>query len=304
MNDDPTRHPVPLLDGQRSETVRDPVCGMKVDPKSAASTESFKGQTYFFCNPQCLAKFRSEPMRYVEPKTSSSVEPPPSSAATKDEYTCPMHPEVRQQATGACPKCGMALEPVAPPVASRTEYICPMHLEIVRSEPGSCPICGMALEPKTISLGDEQNPELADMKRRFLVSLILTIPVLIAAMREMIPGEPLQQLASQRTWTWIELILSSPVILWGGWPFFVRGWQSIVNRSLNMFTLISLRLPDPGGGCSHISGSGLALIFLGIMPSSHMMDLRGTPQRWSCSDNHSFQVFRMVPLKSAPQSAS
>jgi Cu+-exporting ATPase len=115
-----------------------------------------------------------------------------------------------------------------------------MHPEIVRKEPGNCPICGMALEPKTISPGDEPSSELADMKRRFLVSLVLTIPVLIAAMGEMIPGQPLQKMASQRIWTWVELILSTPVILWGGWPFFVRGWQSIVNRSLNMFTLISL----------------------------------------------------------------
>jgi Cu+-exporting ATPase len=115
-----------------------------------------------------------------------------------------------------------------------------MHPEIVRNEPGNCPICGMALEPKTVSSGDEPSSELADMKRRFLVSLVLTIPVLIAAMGEMIPGQPLQKMASQRIWTWVELILSTPVILWGGWPFFARGWQSIVNRSLNMFTLISL----------------------------------------------------------------
>jgi Cu+-exporting ATPase len=115
-----------------------------------------------------------------------------------------------------------------------------MHPEIVRNEPGNCPICGMALEPTTISSGDEPSSELADMKRRFLVSLVLTIPVLIAAMGEMIPGQPLQKMASQRIWTWVELILSTPVILWGGWPFFVQGWQSIVNRSLNMFTLISL----------------------------------------------------------------
>ena len=121
-----------------------------------------------------------------------------------------------------------------------TEYTCPMHPEIVRNGPGNCPICGMALEPRTISASTGQNPELADMKRRFRASVVLTIPVLIAAMGEMIPGQPLRQLASQRTWTWVELILSSPVILWGGWPFFVRAWQSIVNRSLNMFTLIGL----------------------------------------------------------------
>ena len=124
--------------------------------------------------------------------------------------------------------------------AGHTDYVCPMHPEIVRSEPGSCPICGMALEPKVSSAGDAPNPEFADMKRRFWVSLVLTIPILIAAMGEMIPGQPLRHLASQRNWTWVELILASPVVLWGGWPFFVRGWQSIMNRSLNMFTLIGL----------------------------------------------------------------
>ena len=112
--------------------------------------------------------------------------------------------------------------------AGHTDYVCPMHPEIVRSEPGSCPICGMALEPKVSSAGDAPNPEFADMKRRFWVSLVLTIPILIAAMGEMIPGQPLRHLASQRNWTWVEFILASPVVLWGGWPFFVRGWQSIV----------------------------------------------------------------------------
>jgi Cu+-exporting ATPase len=123
---------------------------------------------------------------------------------------------------------------------STDEYTCPMHPEIIRTEPGSCPICGMALEPKTISPGNQQNPELADMRRRFWVSLALAVPVLISAMGDMIPGQPLLQLASQRTWTWVELILSTPVIVWGGWSFFVRAWQSIVNRSPNMFTLIGL----------------------------------------------------------------
>jgi Cu+-exporting ATPase len=124
--------------------------------------------------------------------------------------------------------------------ANLIEYVCPMHPQIVRNAPGNCPICGMALEPKEPSAVEQQNPELADMQRRFWISLVLTIPVFIAAMGEMIPGQPLQHLATQRTWTWVELVLGSPVILWGGWPFFVRGWHSVVNRSLNMFTLISL----------------------------------------------------------------
>jgi Cu+-exporting ATPase len=122
-------------------------------------------------------------------------------------------------------------------------------------------ICGMALEPKTISAGDEPNPELADMQRRFGSALVLSIPVLIVAMGDMIPGQPLLQLASQRTWTWVELILSSPVILWGGWPFFVRGWQSVVNRSLNMFTLIGLGVSVPMGTVSSRSGPNYSATF-------------------------------------------
>ncbi|MCM3902127.1 MAG: heavy metal translocating P-type ATPase [Pyrinomonadaceae bacterium] len=122
----------------------------------------------------------------------------------------------------------------------KVEYTCPMHPQIVRDAPGSCPICGMALEPRTISLDEEENHELLDMRRRFRVSVILTIPVFLMGMSEMIPGSPLQQLISMRALSWIQLVLASPVVLWGSWPFFVRGWQSVLNRSLNMFTLIGL----------------------------------------------------------------
>ena len=151
--------------------------------------------------------------------------------------------------------------PAAAP-ASLVEYVCPMHPQIVRNAPGSCPICGMALEPKEPSAVEQQNPELADMQRRFWISLALTIPVFIAAMGEMIPGQPLRHLATQRTWTWVELALATPVILWGGWPFFVRGWHSVVNRSLNMFTLISL-------GVSVTYGYSLAAVLApGVFPAS------------------------------------
>jgi Cu+-exporting ATPase len=115
-----------------------------------------------------------------------------------------------------------------------------MHPEIVRDEPGNCPICGVALEPREISAVAEENPELRDMTRRFWVSLSLAIPVLVAGMSEYLPGDPLHRLASASSWTWFELVFASPVVLWGGWPFFVRAWQSIMNRSLNMFTLIGL----------------------------------------------------------------
>jgi Cu+-exporting ATPase len=156
-------------------------------------------------------------------------------------YTCPMHPEVRETDASACPKCGMALEAEGVPMpASSTRYTCPMHPEIVRDAPGDCPICGMALEPETVTLEEEQNPELVDMTRRFLVSAVLTLPLLTIAMGGMIPGVSFDWIGSHRLLAWIELALATPVVLWGGWPFFQRGWSSVVNRHLNMFSLIAL----------------------------------------------------------------
>ena len=157
------------------------------------------------------------------------------------EFTCPMHPDVREDHPGNCPKCGMALKPVAPaPIAAKTEYVCPMHPEIIRAEPGNCPICGMTLEPRVISSEEGESPELADMTRRLWVSVALAIPLLFLAMSEIIPGQPVQRALPMLLRTWIELALASPAVLWAGWPLFVRGWQSIVNRSLNMFTLIAM----------------------------------------------------------------
>jgi P-type Cu+ transporter len=223
--------------------VKDPVCAMDVNPVNAAGSEKFAGQEYFFCSATCLEKFQAEPAKYAAPESEHRISSTKSNPVPGQQgvYTCPMHPEVRQQEPGACPKCGMALEAVSPPAPiTRTEYTCPMHPEIVRNEPGSCPKCGMALEPRTATAEEEENAELRDMKRRFWVSTILTLPVLASAMGKYIPGQPLDRLASPHFWTWFELVLSSPVVLWGGWPFFVRGWRSIVNRSLNMFTLIGL----------------------------------------------------------------
>ena len=160
-------------------------------------------------------------------------------ASDTREYTCPMHPEVRQTGPGACPKCGMALEPVSAVPSTKTEWTCPMHPEIVRDRPGACPICGMALEPRVVTL-DEQNPELDDMMRRFWWSLALTVPMLAFMVSEVLPGQPLQHVLSPAVMTWSQLVLATPVVLWGGWPFFVRGWASVVNRHLNMFTLIAL----------------------------------------------------------------
>ncbi len=122
----------------------------------------------------------------------------------------------------------------------QTEYTCPMHPQIVRVQPGACPICGMALELRTVTLADEENPELVAMTRRFWVGVVLTAPLLIIAMSDSLPGRSLERIASKQTLSWIEFLLATPTVLWGGWPFFVRAWQSIVNRSLNMFTLIGL----------------------------------------------------------------
>ena len=156
-------------------------------------------------------------------------------------HTCPMHPEVDQQDAGACPQCGMALESTAsaPPV-TRVEYTCPMHPEIVQGEPGSCPICGMALEPRTVTAVEETSPELVDMTRRFWVGLVLTVPLLLPMISELLPGHPLQTVLSAGLVTWLELVLATPVVLWAGWRFFQRGWASLVNRSPNMFTLIAI----------------------------------------------------------------
>jgi P-type Cu+ transporter len=194
-----------------STTHRDPVCGMTVNPAKAAGSSEYRGQTYYFCGKGCVAKFTAEPDRYVQP------------------------PDVPPLVVVALPP-----KQTAQPVEHNVEYTCPMHPEVRQMGPGSCPKCGMALEPVTISAEQEENPELADMTRRFWVSVALTIPVVLVGMADFIPGRPLEQLASARVWTWFELIAGTPVVLWGGWPFFVRGWQSLVNRSLNMFTLIAL----------------------------------------------------------------
>ncbi len=178
-------------------------------------------------------------------------------------YACPMDPEVRRESPGACPKCGMALEPesTAAP-ATRAEYVCPMHPEIVRDAPGACPICGMALEPRTVTAEEEENPELVDMRRRFWVSALLTLPVFVIAMAEFLPGDPLRGLASLRALPWLELVLATPVVLWGGWPFFVRGWQSVMTWNLNMFTLIGL------GVAVAYAYSVVATLLPGIFPAS------------------------------------
>lgn len=230
--------------------VKDPVCGMTVDPETAAASFEHNGTTYYFCRTQCRDRFSADPEQFLKPDGPQEQEHPPLTFITRKPaaspveapaYTCPMHPEVSQERPGSCPKCGMALEPatVAAP-KERVEYTCPMHPEIVRDAPGNCPICGMALEPRTVTLTEEENPELTDMRRRFWVSSVLSLPLVLIAMSDMISADALQRLISPARLTWVQLALATPVVLWGGWPFFVRAWQSVVNRSLNMFTLIGL----------------------------------------------------------------
>ncbi len=180
----------------------------------------------------------------------------------KSQYTCPMHPEVRKPKPGSCPECGMELEPVHPlPAAGKTEYTCPMHPEIVTDEPGSCPICGMALEARTVEI-EPENAELLDMRRRFWVSAVLTLPVFVTAMAEAIPGVSLERVASPQSLALFQMLLATPVVLWGGWPFFVRGVRSVVTLKLNMFTLISL-----GIGVAWVY-SVVATLLPGIFPAS------------------------------------
>jgi Cu+-exporting ATPase len=238
---------------------------MTVEPEHAAASHVYNGQTYYFCSQHCLAEFKKDPEKFLKSRAAgdaahghghsqahaahghdhSHMHAPSQAAQTErneqDVYVCPMDPEVRESKPGACPKCGMALEPAAPAAPLvKTEYVCPMHPEIVRAEPGACPICGMALEPRTVTLEEEANPELVDMTRRFWVGVVLSLPIVFLAMSEFIPGQPVQRSVSPHLLNWIQLVLATPVVLWGGWPFSQRGWTSIVNRSLNMFTLIAI----------------------------------------------------------------
>lgn len=208
----------------------DPVCGMIVKPDTAFRM-AHAGNTYLFCCEGCLERFRATPERYLDP-AALAIKPPLRSAsspgATSGRYTCPMHPEVESPRPGGCPKCGMELEPLDLVGSERgTEYVCPMHPEVVEDRPGSCPICGMALEPRG-PIAEEDNPELRDMTRRFWIGTALAVPVMVVSM------------AGMGSLQWLELILTTPIVLWCGWPFLRRGYDSLVHRHLNMFTLIAL----------------------------------------------------------------
>ncbi|MGH9528346.1 MAG: heavy metal-binding domain-containing protein, partial [Terriglobales bacterium] len=272
---------------------KDPVCGMIVNPATAKYVWVHEGKNHFFCASSCMEKFKADPQRYLKPSAkpeamgslvsigtaspelensvsdvrghspvqtqNQATTPPPSPAATAS-YVCPMCPDVRAEKAVPCPSCGMALERDVP-AAPRVEYTCPMHPQIVRLGPGACPICGMALEPRTVT-ATEDNSELRAMTLRFWVSLLLTLPLFAIAMADMFSGSPLQRVLPIGRLPWIQLLLATPVVLWGGLPFFQRGWTSIVNRSTNMFTLIAM-----GTGAAY-AYSVVATLFPRVFPDS------------------------------------
>ncbi|WP_291296861.1 heavy metal translocating P-type ATPase [Elioraea sp.] len=180
-------------------TVKDPVCGMTVDPATTVHHADHLGAAYHFCSAGCRTKFTADPAKYIAPKRALRAEP----AAPGTIYTCPMHPQIRQNG------------------------------------PGSCPICGMALEPEMATAEVGPNPELVDFTRRFWIGLVLALPVVALEMGGHLTGM-MHLVGGPQMGNWLQLALGTPVVLWAGWPFFVRGWQSLVNRSLNMFTLIAL----------------------------------------------------------------
>jgi Cu+-exporting ATPase len=221
FKENPQRYlPVRPAKSPAAHIEKDPVCGMDVDPASAAAHHEHAGSTYHFCSNGCFEKFKANPARYLKPRTAEA--PPPAPADS--EYTCPMHPEIRQIGPGTCPKCGMALEPV-------------------------------------VSTGGEENPELRDMSRRFWVSAALSAPIFLLMFAAMLPGMG-AHLLPPKAEIWLQFVLATPVVLWGGWPVFERFWMSVVHRSPNMFTLIAL-----GAGAAYLY-SVTAAIAPGVFPDA------------------------------------
>jgi P-type Cu+ transporter len=270
-------------------TVLDPVCGMYVAPENAAGHVRHDGRDYYFCSKHCERKFSSNPEEYLKAKPAPSnmvhlgaIAPAKRSAAQQGsvpqhpdhtpsskappsaaKYICPMDPEVASEKPSACPKCGMALEPAF--TAPTVEYSCPMHPEVVSDRPGSCPICGMALEPRykagSAHTHPEDDTELRSMTRRFWVSTALTVVLLVLTMGEMVLPTSVREFAMTRGFLWLQFLLAAPVVLWGGAPFFERGWMSLKNRSLNMFTLIAM-----GTGVAFLYSTIVSLLPANLLP--------------------------------------
>ncbi len=254
----------------KTQTYIDPICGMEVDPENAAAMVERDGEKFYFCSTHCRGKFVAPNENAAEGTHScchgaahhSAAETKSAAAARKpaSKYFCPMCEGVESDKPGTCPKCGMALERNST-FREATIYTCPMHPEIEQDHPGNCPICGMALEPKNVIAGDEEeNGELKDMTRRLWIGAVLSLPVFVLAMSHLVPSAPVWMGGDLSRW--VQFILSTPVVLWAGWPFFQRGWQSLVHRSLNMFTLIAI-----GVGAAYLF-SAVAMLFPHLFPPS------------------------------------
>jgi len=244
--------------------VRDPVCGMVVDPQADKLKAEHAGHVYHFCSQNCHDRFVKEPEAYLvttDPVCGMEVDRSKARHFTRHEgkgfYFCSSGCQDKFEAK---PESYLGARLSAEPMAAGTQYTCPMHPEIIRDKPGSCPICGMALEPMGVPTGDEgPNPELADFTRRLWVSAVLSVPLFILAMGPML-GLPFREWIGERAAVWIELVLATPVVLWAAIPFFHRGYVSFVNRSPNMWTLISI-----GVGAAY-AYSVVATLFPGIFP--------------------------------------
>lgn len=247
-----------------TEVVRDPVCGMTVDPAAGKPTASHGGHVYHFCCERCREKFAADPQRYLtatDPVCAMTVDRAAARHFTRHDgqgyYFCSAGCRRKFEAE---PQKYLGERPAPEPMPAGTQYTCPMHPEIVRDAPGSCPICGMALEPMGVPTGEEgPNPELVDFTRRFWVSAVLSLPLLAFAMAPMF-GLPLRGWIGEQLVSWLELALATPVVLWAAIPFFERGWQSILNRSPNMWTLIAI-----GVGTAY-AYSVVAALFPGVFP--------------------------------------
>lgn len=225
--------------------VRDPVCGMTVDPAAGKPRHEHDGRTYHFCSEGCRAKFVAKPKAYIEAtdpvcgmKVDRSAAKHTASHAGETHYFCSDRCKSKFE---AAPQDYLGGKPTPKPVPAGTIYTCPMHPQIEQVGPGSCPICGMALEPKGVPAADEgPNPELVDFARRFWVGTALTLPLLVLTMGPLIGFGGVRDIFGERTTLWVEMILGTPVVLWCGWPFLVRGWNSFRTGNLNMFSLISM----------------------------------------------------------------